>query len=107
MEGKAPTEQLRSIFEQFKRWLSAIYNRVAASSRFSKLKISPDIREVFDNLVKGGEVFHKTEELSALDEEYIAAVDSGDVETQQRLVDEAAKAAGYNVERLYHGSRTP
>lgn len=33
------------------------------------------------------------------------AVESGDTETAQRLVDEAAKAAGYDTEPLYHGTR--
>lgn len=35
------------------------------------------------------------------DREYMAAVESGDMETAQRMVDQAAKAAGY-TERLYH-----
>ena len=127
MEGKAPTEQLRSIFEQFKRWLSVVYNRVAASSRFSQLKISPDIREVFDNLVKGGEVFHKTEELSALDEEYMAEIEKLSISNEKsrrrykeirpsevyrpdpdnlrirRLVFRAAKDAGYKLGAV-HGT---
>ena len=33
------------------------------------------------------------------------AVESGDTETAQRLVDEAAKAAGYDTEPLYHGTQ--
>lgn len=39
----------------------------------------------------------------AQDAEYMEAVESGDVETQQRMVDEAAKAAGYGV-RAFHGT---
>ena len=35
------------------------------------------------------------------DQEYLDAVNHGDMETAQRMVDEAAKAAGYS-ERLYH-----
>jgi hypothetical protein len=37
------------------------------------------------------------------DADYMAAVESGDVATQQALVDEAAKAAGYNV-AAWHGT---
>jgi len=37
------------------------------------------------------------------DAEYMAAVESGDTATQQRLVDEAAKAAGYD-RRVFHGN---
>lgn len=39
----------------------------------------------------------------AQDAEYMKAVESGDMETAQRMVDEAAKAAGYDAE-AYHGS---
>ena len=38
-----------------------------------------------------------------LDTEYMSAVESGDMETAQRLVDEAAKEAGYDY-HLYHGT---
>ena len=37
------------------------------------------------------------------DADYMAAVESGDVATQQAMVDEAAKAAGYNV-AAWHGT---
>jgi len=40
---------------------------------------------------------------AAQDAEYMAAVERGDTETAQRLVDERAKAAGYEVRPLYHG----
>jgi hypothetical protein len=39
----------------------------------------------------------------AMDAEYLAAVQAGDMEAAQRMVDAAAKAAGYNV-RAYHGT---
>jgi hypothetical protein len=39
-----------------------------------------------------------------LDSEYIKAVESGDVEAQQRMVDEAASSAGWNVIPVSHGS---
>ncbi|MEE0969248.1 MAG: hypothetical protein U0M06_07770, partial [Clostridia bacterium] len=41
--------------------------------------------------------------LPDLDTEYIKAVESGDMETAQRMVDEAAKEAGY-TQKLYHGT---
>ncbi|MBP5581552.1 MAG: hypothetical protein J6X85_07195, partial [Ruminococcus sp.] len=41
---------------------------------------------------------------TASDEKYLAAVNSGDMETAQKMVDEAAKAAGYRTER-FHGTR--
>jgi hypothetical protein len=41
---------------------------------------------------------------SLRDAEYMAAVEAGDMETAQRMVDEAAKAAGYNVGPVWHGT---
>lgn len=40
---------------------------------------------------------------SERDESYLAAVERGDMETAQRIVDKVAKAAGYTV-RAYHGT---
>ena len=39
-----------------------------------------------------------------LDDAYMQAVNSGNMKEAQRLVDEAAKRAGYNTPRLYHGT---
>ena len=41
---------------------------------------------------------------SVIDSDYMAAVERGDMETAQKMVDEAAKKAGYNSPVLYHGS---
>ena len=38
------------------------------------------------------------------DREYMAAVEHGDMEAAQRMVDQAAKAAGYDSSKLYHGT---
>jgi len=37
---------------------------------------------------------------------YMEAVNNGDMETAQRMVDEVAKSSGYNTPKLYHGSGT-
>jgi hypothetical protein len=42
-------------------------------------------------------------DITQMDTDYLAAVNRGDMETAQRMVDEAAKIAGYNVEG-WHGS---
>ena len=41
---------------------------------------------------------------SVIDSDYMAAVERGNMETAQKMVDEAAKKAGYNSPVLYHGS---
>jgi hypothetical protein len=40
---------------------------------------------------------------AAQDAEYLQAVESGDMDKAQRMVDDAAKAAGYGVGPVYHG----
>lgn len=45
-------------------------------------------------------------DIPAMDSEYYAAVESGNMQEAHRLVDEAAKAAGYNSEPLYHGTKS-
>lgn len=45
-----------------------------------------------------------TPKMQARDKSYLSAVERGDMETAQRMVDEAAKAAGYNL-HLYHGAK--
>lgn len=41
-----------------------------------------------------------------MDAEYLSAVERGDMDEAQRLVDEAAKAAGYNVGPVWHGTNS-
>lgn len=60
----------------------------------------------YENELKVGE----TEELRfrrvtpAQDAEYLDAVARGDTATAQKMVDDAAKAAGYNIGPVYHGT---
>ena len=49
-------------------------------------------------------VKHSDRDTAKLDADYMKAVEDGDMETVQRMVDEAAKRAGYTIE-AYHGSR--
>lgn len=42
--------------------------------------------------------------LKETDDTYMAAVNKGDMETAQRIIDEVARKAGYHVARMYHGS---
>ena len=39
------------------------------------------------------------------DTDYLSAVERGDMAAAQKMVDEAAKAAGYNSPKLYHGTK--
>lgn len=56
-EGKAPTEELSGVFERFKEWLTAIYKSI----RDLDVKISDDVRQVFDRMLGGD--FARTESI--------------------------------------------
>lgn len=43
--------------------------------------------------------------LPEIDNKYMSAVENGDMETAQRMVDEAAREAGLNSPMLYHGTK--
>lgn len=47
--GKAPSSALKSVFEQFREWLTAIYQRIAGSPIDERL--SPELRQAFDELL--------------------------------------------------------
>jgi hypothetical protein len=62
-----------------------------------KVSITPEMRKISQT----GQMRFMPEKL---DSDYMKAVESGDVEAQQRMVDEAAKQAGWNVIPVSHGS---
>jgi hypothetical protein len=67
----------------------------------------PQMRERFPVTITGQEpVSAELYQGDARDAEYLAAVEAGDMETAQRLVDEAAKAAGYDVGPVYRANKT-
>jgi hypothetical protein len=73
-------DQIQDVISSFKAELQ-MYNR----------SLQPDVR-------------YKRSDVAALDAAYVAAVEAGDMETAQRMVDGAAKEAGYDVGPLWHGS---
>lgn len=50
-DGRAPNKALRGIFEQFKNWLTSVYQ----SAMQLNVKLSPEIRKVFDQMLASDE----------------------------------------------------
>lgn len=46
MEGKAPSEELRNVFQKFRSWLNIIYKELSALN----VNLTKEIREVFDRM---------------------------------------------------------
>lgn len=59
---------------------------------------------LLDELRNVGVKIEESGRVKYSDREYMDAVESGDMETAQMMVDEAAKAAGYTSPKLYHGT---
>jgi hypothetical protein len=97
----------KQLLDSIKRWINeklgtnfqvtdrgALSVLAAAHKRFKSGERI--IREIDSGVLKTAE--------TAQDAEYLAAVERGDMETAQRMVDEAAEKAGYNSPKVYHGS---
>ena len=52
-DGNAPTEELKSVFAKFKDWLHEVYKAVTGSA--IDVKISPEMRGVFDRMFQPGQ----------------------------------------------------
>lgn len=48
-DGKAPSEELKPLFEKFKKWLTDIYQSLKGSP--VEKKVSPEIKEIFERLL--------------------------------------------------------
>jgi hypothetical protein len=59
-EGKAPSAELRTVFEKFREWLTAIYADV--KRLLGDGELSPEVREVFDSLLRSGEEIRRPPE---------------------------------------------
>lgn len=75
----------------------------AGTGRSQATTNGPSISRIPNN---GPKVKHFSDEqqIKRINADYLKAVDIGDMRTTQRMVDEVAKRAGYDME-LYHGSK--
>ena len=76
--------------------------RGSYSSNISLRDDTVSINSILDYSAKSNTFEEKRLEQSR-DADYLSAVEHGDMETAQRMVDEAAKAAGYTI-KAYHGT---
>jgi hypothetical protein len=93
MEGKAPSNALRSAFRAFKVWLTRIYR----SLQRLDVQVSPEMREVFDRLVATEDQIAEAKEAQRLTPALPDAVTAGMTDeafaAYARAVSEADQAA--------------
>jgi hypothetical protein len=78
MEGKAPSEELRSLFQKFKSWLTFIYKTFESLD----VKLTNEIREVFDRIyATDAEIAAASEQVITVDM-FTTAADMGVTEAE-------------------------
>ena len=87
---KYEKEDLAQVNPQLYEWLRSI--NAKSSSKGNIAHTEPEVKDKLSDRSS-----------TKLDAEYMAAVESGDMVTAQKMVDEAAKKAGY-TRKLYHGT---
>ena len=78
--------------EDFEKWIASSKRKTKPFSEYAEVKKNDTIR------------MQKVEDDTAMDAEYFAAVERGDMEEAQRIVNEMAKRAGYSVGSDYQGT---
>jgi len=79
-EGKAPSKELQPVFEKLKTWIVDIYRRLRSGELWN-VKMSPEIRQVFDRMfaeVEGPAAIEKLEVRKIISDEVLRAEDEID-----------------------------
>lgn len=66
LEGRAPSAELQPLFRRFRSWLISTYQSLKAFMQSRDLRISDDIRRVFDRLVATDEQIAAAEEAAGM-----------------------------------------
>ncbi len=64
-KGKAPNNNLRQVFENFKEWLKAVYHQISDLTN-KGADISDEVQEMFDNMFSGDEYYQERKQANEL-----------------------------------------
>lgn len=78
MEGKAPSEELRSSFQRFKAWLTSIYHELMALN----VELTDEVRDVMARMLATEEAINRTAELQRLTPLFMDMESSGLTEAE-------------------------
>lgn len=90
-EGRAPSEELRSVFERFKSWLLYVYR--GAARAIGLPAISPEIRDVFDRMLATDAEIAEVQRDPAVRPMFKSAEEAGVSEAQWARMVRQAEAA--------------
>lgn len=66
LEGKAPSQELQPLFRKFRAWMVNVYKSLTHFMRGRDLKLSDEVRQVFDRMLAADEAIRQQEEASGL-----------------------------------------
>lgn len=94
-EGKAPSQELRSVFAQIKAWLVAVYD--ALKQGRLDVDLNPEIRGVFDRLLATDQEIQSVQEEANAKPVFTTAVDAGmsdiEFEAYRKTLEDANQSA--------------
>jgi hypothetical protein len=100
LEGKAPSVALRPVFARFRSWLIQVYKSLKAFMAGRKLRLSDDVRQVFDRMLATEEQIEEAETQAGFESIYGSAEEAGmtaqeweDYQAKRRAATEEAIAA--------------
>ena len=64
-KGKAPNNNLRQVFENFKEWLKSVYHQISDLTN-KGADISDEVQEMFDNMFSGDEYYQERKQANEL-----------------------------------------
>ncbi len=114
--GETDVEKRNRLINEGYDTIKLVYNKPGGGETVDWVALTPDVinvaQDIRYSLSNAEDIAPTTIEQYSLssadtqqaDADYALAVERGDTETAQRMVDEAAKAAGYNSPMLYHGT---
>ena len=66
LEGKAPSAELQPLFRKFRAWMVNVYKSLTHFMRGRNLKLSDEVRQVFDRMLAAEDAIAQQEEVSGL-----------------------------------------
>jgi len=104
-----PTDQLSKTLNDLTKLVGMANMRPYGTRISEDVAMSRDqqrTKELYSLAIETGSRSDVAAQLTELDKKYLTAVERGDMEAAQRMVDEAARAAGYSEQVYYHGTKS-
>lgn len=107
-DGKAPTSELRKVFEKLRKWFVEVYEKITGSE--IDVKLSPEMQDLFDRMLGGeGRIARKAAREARVPKEdvYLGSLNKLKLPEEVRgFVEETYNAAKSEIDAHRRGTRT-